>query len=130
MAADDRDDFAVSTSDSDIIHGRVGAILWLANSKEINRMQHLAVEQSRLQGRALAFPDLELGAAYDKAMRTLVFEPLGMTSTTFDYARPLAGNHAFPHSPDIDGKTSVAAMDLNYSIIPVRPAGSRVEQCA
>ena len=37
---------------------------------------------------------LELGAAYDKAMQTQVFDPLGMTSTTFDYARALAGNHA------------------------------------
>ena len=75
-------------------------------------------------GGHVAFPDLELGAAYDKAMRTFVFDPLGMTSTTFDYATALAGNHASPHAPDIDGKTSVAAMDINYSVIPVRPAGA------
>ncbi|HEY6209174.1 MAG TPA: serine hydrolase domain-containing protein [Gemmatimonadales bacterium] len=75
-------------------------------------------------GGHVAFPDVELGAAYDKAMRTLVFDPLGMTSTTFDYARALAGNHASPHAPDIDGKASVAAMDINYSVIPVRPAGA------
>ncbi len=75
-------------------------------------------------GGHVAFPDLELGAAYDKAMRTFVFDPLGMTSTTFDYARALAGNHASPHAPDIDGKASVAAMDINYSVIPVRPAGA------
>ena len=30
--------------------------------------------------------------------------PLGMTSTTFDYARALAGNHAAAHAPDVDGK--------------------------
>jgi CubicO group peptidase (beta-lactamase class C family) len=75
-------------------------------------------------GGHVAFPDLELGAAYDSAMRTLVFQPLGMTSTTFDYAKALAGNHAWPHSPDIDGRTSLAAMDMNYSIIPMRPAGA------
>src|SRR5437764_1326892 len=75
-------------------------------------------------GGHVAFPDLELGAAYDKAMRTFVFDPLGMTSTTFDYATALAGNHASPHAPDIDGKASVAAMDINYSVIPVRPAGA------
>ncbi len=75
-------------------------------------------------GGHVAFPDLELGAAYDEAMRTLVFQPLGMTSTTFDYAKALSGNHASPHSPDIDGKTNVAAMDINYSIIPLRPAGA------
>ena len=39
-------------------------------------------------------PQLELGAAYDKAMQTLVFDPLGMKATTFDYAKALAGNHA------------------------------------
>jgi CubicO group peptidase (beta-lactamase class C family) len=75
-------------------------------------------------GGHVAFPQLELGAAYDSAMRTLVFQPLGMTSTTFNYAKALAGNHASPHAPDIDGKTAVAAMDINYSVIPVRPAGA------
>ena len=75
-------------------------------------------------GGHVAFPALELGAAYDEAMRTLVFQPLGMTSSTFDYAKALAGNHASPHSPDVDSKTSVAAMELNYSIIPDRPAGA------
>ena len=75
-------------------------------------------------GGHVAFPNLELGAAYDTAMRTLVFAPLGMTSTTFNYSRALAGNHAAPHAPDIDSKASVAAMDINYSVIPVRPAGA------
>ena len=37
---------------------------------------------------------MELGAAYDKAMQTQVFDPLGMKATTFDYARALAGDHA------------------------------------
>jgi len=75
-------------------------------------------------GGHVAYPNLELGAAYDSAMRTLVFGPLGMTSTTFNYSRALSGNHASPHSPDVDGKTSVAGMEINYSIIPVRPAGA------
>ena len=75
-------------------------------------------------GGHVAFPRLELGAAYDEAMRTLVFQPLGMTSTTFDYAKALAGNHAWAHAPDIDGKTGLAAMEVNYAVIPVRPAGA------
>jgi CubicO group peptidase (beta-lactamase class C family) len=75
-------------------------------------------------GGHVAYPDLELGAAYDAAMRTLVFEPLGMNATTFDYGTALAGNHASPHAPDIDGDPSVAGMDLNYSVIHVRPAGA------
>lgn len=71
-----------------------------------------------------AYPDRELGAAYDEAMRTRVFAPLGMSSTTFDFKRALSANHATAHSPDIDAKPAHAVMDLNYSIIPVRPAGA------
>jgi beta-glucosidase len=37
-----------AASDSDIAAGRVGAILWLADPKEIDRMQRVAVERSRL----------------------------------------------------------------------------------
>jgi CubicO group peptidase (beta-lactamase class C family) len=70
------------------------------------------------------YPDMELGAAYDKAMQTQVFDPLGMKATTFDYAKALAGDHADPHSPDIDGKMAHAVMELNYAIIPLRPAGA------
>ena len=70
------------------------------------------------------YPKLELGAAYDRAMQRLVFGPLGMKATTFDYARAQRGNSARPHAPTIDGEPAVAAMDLNYSIIPVRPAGA------
>ena len=75
-------------------------------------------------GGHVAFPKLELGAGYDKAMQTFVFDPLGMKSTTFDYARALRGNHASPHSPDIDGKMQRALMELNYSVVPLRPAGA------
>ena len=75
-------------------------------------------------GGHVAFPELELGAAYDRAMQTRVFGPLGMTATTFDYAAALKGNHAMPHAPDIDNKPAHAVMELNYSIIPVRPAGA------
>jgi CubicO group peptidase (beta-lactamase class C family) len=70
------------------------------------------------------YPKLELGAAYDKAMQTLVFDPLGMKSTTFDYAKALRGNHAMPHGIDIDGKPGRDLMEENYSIISARPAGA------
>jgi CubicO group peptidase (beta-lactamase class C family) len=68
-------------------------------------------------------PKMELGAAYDEAMRKKIFEPLDMTSTTFDYARALKGNHASPHGLDVQGRQTVASMDLNYSVRPHRPAG-------
>ncbi len=70
-----------------------------------------------------SIPTLELGAAYDQAMQTQVFDPLGMKATTFDYAQALRGNHAGPHAPDIDGKPARAVMELNYAVIPLRPAG-------
>jgi CubicO group peptidase (beta-lactamase class C family) len=68
-------------------------------------------------------PKQELGAAYDEVMRSKVFEPLGMTRTTFDFSAALSGNFASPHGNDVDGKTTPARMDMNYSIVPVRPAG-------
>ncbi|HYC30883.1 MAG TPA: serine hydrolase domain-containing protein, partial [Gemmatimonadales bacterium] len=75
-------------------------------------------------GGHVAYPDLELGAAYDSAMRSLVFGPLGMRATTFDYEAALRADHAMPHSQDVSGDVRPALMDLNYSMIPVRPAGA------
>jgi CubicO group peptidase (beta-lactamase class C family) len=72
---------------------------------------------------SVARPKQELGAAYDEVMRSKVFEPLGMTRTTFDFAAALSGNFASPHGSDVDGKTTPARMDMNYSVVPVRPAG-------
>jgi CubicO group peptidase (beta-lactamase class C family) len=71
----------------------------------------------------VALPNKELGAAYDEAMQTRVFGPLGMSDTTFEFARALHGNHAMPFADDIDGKTAPAVMELNKSIVAVRPAG-------
>ena len=62
-------------SDSDIVRGRVGAILWLADPKEINRMQHIAVEKSRLHVPLLFGLDVIHG------YRTLFPAPLGMASS-------------------------------------------------
>lgn len=75
-------------------------------------------------GGHVLYPDKELGAAYDAAMQSQVFDPLGMKSTTFDYAKAQRGDHAAPHGTDVDGKTVRASMDLNYTIIPARPAGA------
>jgi CubicO group peptidase (beta-lactamase class C family) len=74
-------------------------------------------------GGSTVAPGKELGAAYDEAMRTKVFQPLGMTHTTFGFAEALKGDVAQPHGEDVDGKLSRARMDPNESIVPVRPAG-------
>lgn len=70
-------------------------------------------------------PEHELGEAYDKAMQSIVFEPLDMKATTFDYDVAMgSGNYASPHSVDVNGDPAVALMDVNYAVIPVRPAGA------
>jgi CubicO group peptidase (beta-lactamase class C family) len=68
-------------------------------------------------------PKKDLGAAYDEAMRTRVFGPLAMTETTFDYDAALRDNHATSHEYDVDGRISLALMDLNRAAISLRPAG-------
>jgi CubicO group peptidase (beta-lactamase class C family) len=75
-------------------------------------------------GGHVLYPGLELGAAYDSAMRSRVFGPLGMRATTFDYAAAQRGDHAMPHSPDVAGRPARAGMEVNYAIIPLRPAGA------
>ncbi len=74
-------------------------------------------------GAYVLLPGKELGAAYDEAMKSRVFDPLGMKSTTFDFAVAQAGNHAAPHALSIDAKPEAAMMKVNYAVIPVRPAG-------
>ena len=90
---------------------------------EMYQYSNLLAAAGGFVGGHVANPELELGAAYDAAMRTRVLGPLGMKSTTFDYAKALAGNRAFPHAPDIEGAPAKAVMGANYSVIPLRPAG-------
>jgi CubicO group peptidase (beta-lactamase class C family) len=90
---------------------------------EVFQYSNLMAAAAGYIGAHLYFPDRELGAAYDEAMRREIFAPLGMNSTTFDYAHALKENHASPHGDNLDGRPAVAAMDVNYSIIPHRPAG-------
>jgi beta-glucosidase len=61
--------------DDDIREGRVGSILWLFEVKEINRLQHIAVDQSRLHIPLLAGFDVIHG------YRTIFPVPLAMASS-------------------------------------------------
>ena len=58
-----------------IVQGKVGSILWLIDVKEINRLQHLAVEKSRLH--------IPILFAYDviHGYRTVFPVPLGMAAS-------------------------------------------------
>jgi CubicO group peptidase (beta-lactamase class C family) len=74
---------------------------------------------------SIVHPEHELGAAYDMAMQEQVFAPLGMAVTTFDYEKALSSaNVALAHAPDFQDRPSLAVFDINYSAIPVRPAGA------
>ncbi len=81
-----------AASDDDIVNGRVGAILWLADPKVMNRMQHLAVEKSRLHIPLLFGLDVIHG------YRTLFPIPLGMASSwdpaVEEQAQAFAANEA------------------------------------
>jgi CubicO group peptidase (beta-lactamase class C family) len=90
---------------------------------EVFQYSNLMAAAAGYVGAHLYDPKGDLGTAYDKAMQDLIFDPLGMRSTTFDMPRALKANHASPHGDDVDGKTQVANMAFNYSVLPHRPAG-------
>ncbi len=90
---------------------------------EVFQYNNLMATAAGYIGGHVVNPNMELGAAYNAAMQSMIFDPLDMHETTFDYARALGGDHASPHADDIDGKPRVASMDLNYTIVPYRPAG-------
>jgi CubicO group peptidase (beta-lactamase class C family) len=90
---------------------------------EVFQYSNLMASAAGYVGAHLYEPSRELGAAYDEAMQKQIFDPLGMTATTFDMARAQRGNFASPHADDVDGNPSVATMDNNYSVVPFRPAG-------
>lgn len=90
---------------------------------EVFQYNNLIASAAGYIGGHLVNPDREVGTAYDAAMQTLIFDPLGMRETTFDFERALRGDHASPHGIGLDGKPHVAEMDINYEVIPYRPAG-------
>jgi CubicO group peptidase (beta-lactamase class C family) len=101
----------------------LGAMQPTSKFGEVFQYSNLMAAAAGYIGGATSFPGKELGAAYDEAMRTKVFEPLGMTTSTFDFAKAMRGDFALPHGVDVDGKLVLAPMALNYSVYPVRPAG-------
>lgn len=74
-------------------------------------------------GGHVAFPGLELGKAYDKAMQTRVFDPLGMKATTFDAKKARAENFAAGHSHDLEDRATSKIVELGAAVVPLRPTG-------
>ena len=69
-----------------------------------------------------AYPDLELGVAYDKVMQTRVFDPLNMTSTTFDFNT--LNNFALPHGKNLQNDVVAMPVDSERWSTSIRPAGA------
>ncbi|MCI0574368.1 MAG: beta-lactamase family protein [Myxococcaceae bacterium] len=68
-------------------------------------------------------PEFPLEQAYDRAMRALVFDALGMKATTFDFGKALRGNHASPHGQRLTREYSPVPVSAEAALVPVRPAG-------
>ena len=62
--------------------------------------------------------------AYGEVMQTKIFGPIGMKSTTFDFAAAQRADHAMPHSQSIDGTVQAFPLRAEDFVTPVRPAGA------
>jgi beta-glucosidase len=76
---------ATEKPDDAIVKGQVGSVLWQFDVKELNRMQHLAVEKSRLH-----IP-LIIGFDVIHGYRTIFPVPLAMASSWDAGSSPTSG---------------------------------------
>lgn len=76
-----------------------------------------------LVGGHVAYPGLELGQAYDQAMTSRVFGPLGMTRSTFDFDRAMQGNYARGHGVTPAGELVLVDPDRERQMHAVRATG-------
>lgn len=65
----------------------------------------------------------DLKTAYENAMRTLVFEPLGMADSLLTRQEATRGDHAQPHALDLEGNSVAIGLTLEGSVESVLPAG-------
>ncbi|MFT4939236.1 MAG: CubicO group peptidase (beta-lactamase class C family) [Paraglaciecola sp.] len=76
----------------------------------------------------ILYPDMEVGAGYDKAMQEYIFTPLDMMDTTFSFAKAISGDSASPHGLDFAGNTQLIEQTttdgFNHTVTPYRPAGA------
>lgn len=90
---------------------------------EVYQYNNLMASAAGYLAAHIIYPDMELGAAFDRAIQERIFTPLGMRSTTLSNSRAMAGNWARPYDTDIDDK--IAPLDIRYNdtVVPYRPAG-------
>lgn len=71
----------------------------------------------------LYYPDMEVGAAFDRAVQEQIWNPLDMRDSTMSMKTALAADHASPHGEDVDSRLTILPQNLNSAIAPYRPAG-------
>jgi CubicO group peptidase (beta-lactamase class C family) len=90
---------------------------------EVFQYNNLMASAAGYIGGHILYPQMEIGAAFDRAMDERIFEPLGMDATTFDYRAAMSDNWARPHSRGFGGPVQSVPMDWNSMVYPYRPAG-------
>jgi CubicO group peptidase (beta-lactamase class C family) len=115
--------FSGDEMEADDVLGVLAGIKPTARIGELYQYSNLMAVAGGYLGGHVAHPDLPLDKAYDRAMQALVFDPLGMSATTFDWDAAMQGNVASPHAMTIDGDTVVADMGVNRMSIVMRPDG-------
>ena len=84
---------------------------------------HMLAAAGYIAARALE-PTGDAGIAYDRAMQTRVFEPMGMTSSTFDFERVRRStDRAMPHCMDADNQIVQLPLESEHFVRYARPAG-------
>ncbi|MAU12932.1 MAG: hypothetical protein CL607_24135 [Anaerolineaceae bacterium] len=68
----------------------------------------------------------DLHGAYTTLMQKRIFDPIGMSNTTFDFDAAISDeNHALPHTFDVVARNlDVIPIDWEQFLVPVAPAGA------
>lgn len=91
---------------------------------EVFQYNNLMATAAGYLGARILYPDMELGAAFDRVMQERIFDPLGMADTTLSNPAAMdSGNWAKPYATTLTGTVGEVPMANNATIIPYRPAG-------
>lgn len=71
-----------------------------------------------------AVPSKKLGPAYAESMQANVFGPLGMKSTTLDFAKVKTHDHATGHAQNLDRTWTSIPMRDEEGVVALSPAGA------
>ena len=115
--------FSGDEMDAEEVLGVLARVEPTAPIGELYQYSNLMAVAAGFLGGHVAHPGLPFDQAYDRAMQELVFDPLGMKATTFDFDAAMQGNFASPHGTTVEGDTVVADMGYNRMSIPMRPDG-------